>query len=213
MWARYPRVCRSSLEMWVSDGVQEGAPGSRHGAGSCCERGTDPRCTCLPTRPLPTCLDGNAVTKRAPVGPHSLCPRPSLPEASRSHVPFPTGLGNTAAKLRFQTLSGELTTVQEAGGRISMDFPLNRAVAAVPTPAAAGSRLVDALVGHVPVREVLYNPDIKYLLIVLEGGQEELLSIQPKPSELLEAHPEHILVIVTALGEGDPQGVRGDPRQ
>lgn len=83
-----------------------------------------------------------------------------------------------------------------------MDFPLNRAVADVPLGTAAGSRLVRAVAGTIPVREVLHNPDINNLLIVLEGGREELLSIRPRPGELLDAHPEKLLVIVTAKGEG-----------
>ena len=87
---------------------------------------------------------------------------------------------------------------------LRMDLPL---VAAAPReclgPSAA---VVRAAVGALPVAEALYAPSVKYLMLVLEGGDDAtrraLLALDPSMGELQAAHADGRLtgIIVTMQG-------------
>lgn len=68
--------------------------------------------------------------------------------------------------------------------------------------------LAQAATGGLPVAEVLYAPQLRYLLIVLEGAEEAtrdaFLALQPNSQQLGEAHTGGQLIgaIVSMQGEG-----------
>ncbi|KAL4425688.1 hypothetical protein ABPG75_009704 [Micractinium tetrahymenae] len=132
------------------------------------------------------------------------------------------GEGNPAEQLTFETLSGELRVSRQraaagssggggggSSGRhvLSMDLPLVPASAAdVPPGMEAGSALVQAAVGSLPVRDVLYAPALRYLFIVLDAGVRDAFhQLSPDNQKLKDAHTggQLVGVIVSVQGDGE----------
>lgn len=119
-------------------------------------------------------------------------------------------LGNTSEQLNFTTRkSGVLRVTQRAlrgdAPWICMDFPINVPNAAdVPASARAGSALVSATVGSLPVTDVVYAPSLRSLTIVLEGGGadglQRLRSVKPDTRAMVAAYPDFLFVNVTVKG-------------
>ncbi len=84
------------------------------------------------------------------------------------------GERNAAPVLTFETASGELAVARAPGGgaaaTFQMDLPALPAAAALPAAFGVGSALVHALVSELPVEEVLFCAELKYLLVVLRAG-------------------------------------------
>jgi predicted PhzF superfamily epimerase YddE/YHI9 len=80
------------------------------------------------------------------------------------------GERNAAPAVTFETASGELAVARAPGGAFQMDLPALPAAAALPGAFGVGSEVVHALVGELPVEEVLFCAELKYLLVVLCAG-------------------------------------------
>lgn len=125
-----------------------------------------------------------------------------IPEA---HFRLPlAGIGNTAQRLKFQTLSGELTVEKQASGLLAMDFPLNEPTPSTPEDVRLESPFIQAIVTDtgVAVKELLWNSGLGKALVVLQGDKEDLLRLGPDFRQLLAAKKGGILgVIVTCKGK------------
>ncbi|PRW58925.1 phenazine biosynthesis-like domain-containing [Chlorella sorokiniana] len=130
------------------------------------------------------------------------------------------GQRNPARQLAFDTLSGELVVKRQAAGAgdggeggaaaelLSMDLPLIQATAEAVPPGM--DAVVQASVGDLPLDALLYDSQLRYLLIVLrdEGPatREAFLSLQPNNAQLGAAHTggQLVGVIVSMAGDGSP---------
>eukprot|EP00887_Chlorella_sp_A99_P000833 scaffold5.g833.t1 len=118
------------------------------------------------------------------------------------------GEGNACERLAFDTLSGELRVVRQ-GDLLRMDLPLIEGSTDVPEGMGPGSPLVKAVVGDLPVTEVLYAAPLQYLLIVLETGpatREGFLQLAPSPAALRAAYSDKRLTGVICTVQGDEGG-------
>jgi PhzF family phenazine biosynthesis protein len=122
------------------------------------------------------------------------------------------GERNPAGRLRFDTLSGELSVaLDRATGQLAMDLPLLAPAAELPADdMGIGSELVHAAVGELPVEAVLYEASLRYLVIVLQRSpgatRRAFEGMQPDVARLRAAHAGGLLAGVVVTLEGDVGG-------
>jgi PhzF family phenazine biosynthesis protein len=124
---------------------------------------------------------------------------------------------NPTVSVDFETLSGRLTVRRDAAsGLLAMDLPLLDPVEELPSEDfKPGSGLLSATVGDsVEIEQVLYEPSLRYLVVVLkpppptshcvqntDASREFIEAIKPDFDKMEAAHTEHKLVgiIVTVM--------------
>lgn len=110
-------------------------------------------------------------------------------------------LGNTSAELEFDTMSGVLKASKGDDGTILLNMP---AVTTEPVKEEKTRELVQAVVGHLPVCEVRYSPELKKLLVRLDDSctSKQLKQFTPSPARMLQFDSKGQVkgVIVTLRG-------------
>eukprot|EP00891_Asterochloris_glomerata_P005218 jgi/Astpho2/5218/Aster-x0244 len=95
-------------------------------------------------------------------------------------------IGNTSPRLQFDTKSGTLTVERTAGG-YAMQLPLLAPTDGLPDVAG----LPEAVAGKLPIRDVVYNKAVTYLLVAVDCSQQQLEALPvPDPQTLLNLHTE-----------------------